>query len=162
MYIIIFRYIYIYACIHIYAYMLRTSLIRNSSDLYEICFIDITTEWCDSIIIMILWNLLIPDETVEGIELDCQRSCSWNVSGEVCLKQKLCVKTQGAVTIKVIALKPRFFNSCLPKSYFSNFPIILKFCTEHGSVTAMLSAKFQNDLPTYVMLCMDEILRDLS
>ena len=27
-------------------------------------------------------------------------------------------------------------------------PIILKFCTEHGSDTAMLCAKFQNDWAT--------------
>ena len=31
-------------------------------------------------------------------------------------------------------------------TYRPNSPIILKFCTEHGSVTAMLCAKFQNDL----------------
>ena len=31
---------------------------------------------------------------------------------------------------------------------FSSYPIILKFCTEHGNITAMLCAKFQNDCIT--------------
>ena len=35
-----------------------------------------------------------------------------------------------------------FHNICF------NNPIVLKVCTEHGSVTAMLSAKFQNDWTT--------------
>ena len=33
----------------------------------------------------------------------------------------------------------------LTYSYFFVYPIIVKFCTKHGSIAAMLCAKFQND-----------------
>ena len=31
------------------------------------------------------------------------------------------------------------------RNLFCNYPIVLKFCIEHGSDTAVLCAKFQND-----------------
>ena len=40
-------------------------------------------------------------------------------------------------------------------SYSFSYPIMLKFCTEHGSITAVLCAKFQNDWTSY-MGVMDE------
>ena len=44
--------------------------------------------------------------------------------------------------------KIKSHESCLPKPFFHNYLIILKFCTEHGSDTAMLCAKFLNDWAT--------------
>ena len=45
-----------------------------------------------------------------------------------------------------LLLKFKSHNILFLQRYQPNSPIILKFCTEHGSVTAMLCAKFQNDL----------------
>ena len=45
-----------------------------------------------------------------------------------------------------------------------NCPIVLKFCTEYGSITAVLCAKFQNDrtMEIEVVDILGEISRDLS
>ena len=40
--------------------------------------------------------------------------------------------------------------------------IILKFCTEHGSTTAVLCAKYQNDWATENVSVDNEVLRDLD
>ena len=63
-----------------------------------------------------------------------------------------CASTQGPVSIKEIRpksipkLKSREVSFLL--SFLRNCRIVLKFCTEHGSITAVLCAKFQNVLTT--------------
>ena len=52
-------------------------------------------------------------------------------------------------------LIPKSVEIWFAHSLFLNYLIILKFCTEHGSFTALLCAKFQNDLTTE-MDVMDE------
>ena len=62
------------------------------------------------------------------------------------------VARQGPVSIKEIRpksipkLKSREVSFLL--SFLRNCRIVLKFCTEHGSITAVLCAKFQNVLTT--------------
>ena len=50
----------------------------------------------------------------------------------------------GTVQYRLSILNSNLTKSCLSKTCFS-FPIILNFFTEHGSDTAMLCAKFQDD-----------------
>ena len=51
--------------------------------------------------------------------------------------------------------KPKSRQISFAHKLFLNYPIVLKFCTEHGSDTAVLCAKFQNDWATETEL-MDE------
>ena len=47
-----------------------------------------------------------------------------------------------------IEFEPKsYINSCAYNMYSSS-QIISQFCTEHGSITVMLCAKFQNDSST--------------
>ena len=41
--------------------------------------------------------------------------------------------------------KPKSCEISFARNLFLGYSIILKFCTEHGSDTAVLCAKFQND-----------------
>ena len=45
---------------------------------------------------------------------------------------------------------------------FLSYPIVLIFCTGHGSITAVLCAKYQNDRQLKWVLLTNEISRDLS
>ena len=45
-------------------------------------------------------------------------------------------------------LKPKSREISFANILFISYPIVLKFCTEHGSDTAVLCAKFQNDWTT--------------
>ena len=45
-------------------------------------------------------------------------------------------------------LKAKSLENSLAYILFLNNPIVLKFCSEHGSITFMLCAKFQNDWMT--------------
>ena len=45
-------------------------------------------------------------------------------------------------------LKLKSHEISFAHNLFISNPIVLKFCTEHGSDTAMLSAKFQNNWTT--------------
>ena len=42
-------------------------------------------------------------------------------------------------------VQPKFHETLFVDNFHINGPNVLKFCTEHGSVTAVLCAKFQND-----------------
>ena len=53
-------------------------------------------------------------------------------------------------------LNSNLTESFLVKTYLSVAPIVLKFCTEHGSNTAVPCAKFQNDFTA------EDNSRDLS
>ena len=50
----------------------------------------------------------------------------------------------------------------LAHNLFLNCPIVSKFCTEHGSDTAMLCAKFQNNWTTEMDVVDKQYLQDLS
>ena len=54
-----------------------------------------------------------------------------------------------------IYLKPKYHEISFAHDLFISNPIILKFCTEHGSDTVVLCAKFQSDWTTQ-MDVMDE------
>ena len=45
---------------------------------------------------------------------------------------------------------------------FSCYPIVLTFYTQHGSVTAVLCEKFQNDLATVMVVIEDRVLQNLD
>ena len=71
-------------------------------------------------------------------------------------------ETRGCFNIgfpSVIHLKTQILS--IHNIHFS-CPIILKFCTEHGSITAMLCAKFQNDWATVKYVMGKKFSRDLN
>ena len=84
---------------------------------------------------------------------------------DICLRMSITgcvVHGQGGVTLKDTRPK-RILNRKI--SFAHNLLLscitVLKFCTEHGSITAVLCANFQNDLTTEVN-AMNEISRDFS
>ena len=70
------------------------------------------------------WSQWSPQEALRGLA-----RCVWMVASETGLKLKF---------------GKMLFRHNIPMCC----PIILKLCTEHGSITAMLCAKFQNDWAT--------------
>ena len=66
------------------------------------------------------------------------------------LLSELAIKTAGCCSnvvypIKTHLLRLKWYANLVIHNIHFNCPIILKFCTEHGSITAVLCAKFQND-----------------
>ena len=60
-----------------------------------------------------------------------------------------------------LQLKPHIILSFVC-SYFFNWQIFPKLCTEHGNITAMLCAKFRKNLSTEIYLLVNKIVSDLS
>ena len=69
---------------------------------------------------------------IDGYILDNHKSGGWHNGGDL-------LETHRELKYHQILLAHNLFFSC---------PIILKFWTEHGSDTAMLCTKFQNDWGT--------------
>ena len=72
---------------------------------------------------------------------------------------------QGIVATYEICVQLKSCNNLFFHNLFSNHPMILKFCTEHGSLTAVLCANFENHWTIgngYKLKNQDLILRQIS
>ena len=64
----------------------------------------------------------------------------------------------GAYTVLCFYPRQDFSQTMFHHNYFFGTWIILKFCTEHGSITAVLCAKFQNDFTKEINVMKEQIL----